>query len=247
MSLARISLGGAVRQQYRFKLRTYANLYLSLVAVQVIALLFSAGGVGAIGMGWNNINIELKFFSGAVLFVFTALWIAFNSFILTLPFNRNIDFSFVTSRLSSNLANIAFLVTAAIAGGITAVLGLLLQRNIFYYTGAGEQLLEANFSVAPGELFTGMAVAVLYLLLFSAAGYFAGALIQLHRLLYVVLPALLLGALFYEAAHEFPRLLQVIDFFRFETSPPLFILKIVLSVLLLWAGAALLSNRIEIQ
>ena len=247
MSLAEISPGRTVRQQYRFKLRVHANLFVSLAAVQVIALLFSAGGTGAIGMGWNNIHLQLKFFSGGVLFVFTALWIVVNSFALTLPLSRKIDFSLVTNRLSSNLANIAFLVTAAIAGGITAVLGLLLQRNILYYTGAGELLLEANFSVAPGELFTGMAVAVLYLLLFSAAGYFAGALIQMHRLLYVVVPALLLGALFYEAAHEFSRLLRVIDFFRLETLPSLFVLKCVLVALLLWAGAVLLSNRMEIR
>ena len=51
MSLARISLGGAVKQQYLFKLRAYANLFVSLVAVQIIALLFTAGGmVGMSGM-----------------------------------------------------------------------------------------------------------------------------------------------------------------------------------------------------
>ena len=248
MSLARISLGGAVKQQYLFKLRAYANLFVSLVAVQIIALLFTTGGmVGMSGMGSEYLDLEIRFYSGAILFVFTALWIAVNAFVLTLPLSRHIDFSFVTNRLSSNLANFGFLVTAAVAGGVTVSLGSLLLRNVLYYTGGGSPLIiGANFLVRPDELLTGAAVGSLYLLLFGAAGYLAGALIQLHRSLYVLLPALVLGVLFYEAAHEQLRLLQVINFYRLEALPILFILKIVSSVLLLWSGAALLSNRTEI-
>lgn len=248
MSSARISLGGAVWRQYRFKLRTYANLFVSLMGVQVIALLFAVGGaVGMSGMGLNNVYVEFRFYSGTGLFVFTALWLVVNSFVLTLPLSRRIDLSFVTNRLSSNLANIGFLFTSAVAGGISALLGSLLLRNIFYYTGASGQLLEANFPVAPGELLTGMAVAILYLLLFSAAGYFSGALVQLHRSLYVIVPALLLGLFFYEAAHEEVRIFRAFDYFTLESSPLLFTLKILAGATLLWAGAVLLSNRTEIR
>lgn len=248
MSLAKISPGEVVKRQYLFKLRAYANLFLSLVAVQVIALLFTAGGMtGMSGIGSNSIDLEIKFYSGTIIFVFTALWIAVNSFVLMLPLYRNIDFSFITNRISSNLANLCFLVTAAAAGGVTAALSSLLLKNVIYYSGGSGSLIGTHFLVEPGELLTAIAVGSLYLLLFGAAGYLVGALIQLHSSLYVLLPALLLGVLFYEAAHEHLRLLRLIDFFRLETSPALFFLKIMVSVLLMWFGAALISSKTELK
>lgn len=248
MSLAEISLWAAVKRQYLFKLRAYANLFISMVAVQVIALLFTlAGMTGTSGMGMDNINIELKTFSGTGLFIFTVLWILVSAFILTLPSYRNIDFSFVGNRLSGNLSNIGFLGTAAAAGGATIAFGSILLRNIVYYTAAAEHIISANFYVGAGELFTGMAVAAAYLLLFGAAGYLAGALMQLHRSLYVIVPALLIGTFFYESANEQVRIFKALDFFFLEKSPVLFTLKIAISTFLLWIGAMLLSNRTQVR
>ncbi len=247
MSLVETSLWAVVKKQYIFKLQSYANLFVSLIIVQLIALLFSAGGmIGISSIGWNNILVEVKLYSGTGIFIFTGLCTLANSFILTLPLCRNIDFSFVSNRLSANMANICFLVTASIAGGVTATLGSILLRNIIYYTGGSEEILETCFMIAPGELITGMAVAILYLLLLSAAGYFTGVLIQLHRSLLVILPALIFSVICYEAANEHIRILsRMIDFYVLERSPFLFSLKIIISASLIWIGAILLSNRKE--
>lgn len=248
MSLIAANLWDVVKKQYIFKLQSCANLFVSLAAVQLIAVLFSACGMAVTSnISWNNMYVEVKLYSGMGIFIFTTLCILANSFILTLPLYRNIDFSFVTNRLSSNLANIGFLVTASIAGGVTATLSSILLRNILYYIGGSENFFSTNFLVGPEELLSGMAVAILYLLLFSAAGYFAGVLIQLHRSLYVILPALLLGTFFYEAANEHVRIFRAFVFFTLERSPFLFILKIMISILLLWICAILLSNRAEVR
>lgn len=249
MSLTETSLWDAVKKQYVFKLQSYANFFVSLVIVQLVALLFSAGGMaGTSGIGWNNILVEVKLYSGTGIFIFTVLCTLANSVILTLPFYRNIDFSFVGSRLSGNMANIGFLVTAGLFGGITATLGSILLRNIHYYTGGGGEILKSFFMITPGELVTGMAVAVLYLILFSAAGYFAGVVVQLHRSLLVLFPALIVGLIFYEAANEQIRIFsRLIEFFVFERSPFHFSLKIILIASLLWIGAILLSNRKEVR
>lgn len=247
-SLVETSLWVVARHQYAFKLRAYANLFVSLVAVQVISLLFTVGGMtGTSGMGSSNFYVEVKYYSGTGLFGFTVFWILANAFILTLPLYRNPDFTFVTNRFSSNLANAAYLVTAAIGGGVAAVLGSLLLRNIAYYAGGGGYLISANFQVGAGELCTGAAVTILYLLLSGAAGYFLGALMQLHRSLYVIVPALMLGIFFYETANENVRIFRALDFFFLERSPLLFTLKIAAAVLLLWIGAVLLTNRVEVR
>ncbi len=248
MSLAKTSLGAAVKKQYLFKLRSYANLYVSMIAVQVIALLFTLGGMtGMSSMGMDNINIEIRNFSGTGILIFTVLWIIGSALIMTLPLYRNPDFTFITNRLSSNLANAGFLVTAAAVGGVTTGLGSILLRNIAYYTGGGGHIISTNFSVGAGELFTGIAVATAYLLLFSAAGYFFGAMMQLHKSLYVIVPALLIGTFFYEAANEQVKIFKALDFFFLERSPAMFVLKIMIGVLLLWSGAVLLSNRAEVR
>lgn len=247
MFLAETSLWAVVKKQYIFKLKSYANLFVYLAAVQVIALLFTLGGMSSSSIGWSNMHVEVQSYSGTVIFIFTAVGILAISFMLTLPLYRNIDFSFVTNRLSSNLANIGFLFTLSIAGGVTATLGSILLRNILYYTGESGNLFSANFLVEPGELLSGMGVAILYLILFSAAGYFVGALMQLHSSLYVILPALLLGAFFYETANQHIRIFQQIDFFTLENSPLFFFLKIVISAALLWVGAILFSNRTEVR
>lgn len=247
-SLVETSLWRAARNQYAFKLRAYANLFVSLIAVQVISILFTVGGmVGSSGMGSNNFYVEVKNYSAAGLLGFTVFWILANAFILTLPLYRNPDFTFVTNRLSSNLANAGYLVTAAAGGGAATALGSILLRNIVYYAGGGGYLVSANFYLGAGEILTGAAVTVLYLLLSGAAGYFLGALVQLHRSLYVIVPALLLGLFFYEAANEHVRIFRALDFFFLETSPLLFTLKIAAAVLLLWICAMALTNRAEVR
>ena len=246
-SLVETSLWRAARNQYAFKLRAYANLFVSLIAVQAISLLFTVGGmVGSGGMGSNNFYVEVKCYSAAGLLGFTVFWILANAFILTLPLYRNPDFTFVTNRLSSNLANAGFLATAA-AGGVSTALGSILLRNIAYYAGGSGYLSGTNFQLGAGELFTGMAVTILYLLLSGAAGYFLGALMQLHRSLYVIVPALLMGLFFYETANEHVRIFRALDFIFLERSPLLFTLKTAAAVLLLWFGAILLTNRAEVR
>ena len=85
-----------------FKLQSYANLFVSLVIVQLIALLFTLGGMsGTSGMCSDNMcGGEVIFGTG--IFILPPEYSG-SSFVLWLPALRNIDFSFVTNRLSSNL------------------------------------------------------------------------------------------------------------------------------------------------
>ena len=100
--------------------------------------------------------------------------------------------------------------------------------------------------MGPGELLTAMAAAALYLLLLSAVGYFSGTLVQWNRILVLLLPALVVGTLIFEAGNYNRRIIwRAVDFFIQESSLALFALKVTATVLLLWTGAILLTNKTE--
>lgn len=247
MSLTRTNLAAVVKKQYVFKLKSCSNLLISLIALQLIAILFTMGGmVDSMSIGSSYMSVTIRFYSGDGVFTFSLIWALATAFILTMPGYRNIDFTFVGNRLSSNLANFGFLLTASITGGISATLGSLMIRNIVYFSGGSENILGTNFFMGPGELLTAMAAAALYLLLLSAVGYFSGTLVQWNRILVLLLPALVVGTLIFEAGNYNRRIIwRAVDFFIQESSLALFALKVTATVLLLWTGTILLTNKTE--
>lgn len=135
MSLTETSLFEAVKNQYLYKLKSHLGMFLAMVGVQVMALLFSLGGVMSYGMGSQYVNLSIRFFSSEMVIGFTCIWIIVVAVWLTTKDYQNIDFTFVSNRLSSNLSNAAFLVTAALIGGVTAMLSGFLLRIIVYFKG----------------------------------------------------------------------------------------------------------------
>ncbi|MDD4767841.1 MAG: hypothetical protein PHF87_09760 [Desulfotomaculaceae bacterium] len=244
MSLTETSLFEAVRNQYLYKLKSRLGLFVAMAGTQVLALLFSMGGVASYGRGSQYLHISVKYYSSDIVIWFTILWIFFIAAQITARDEQNIDFTFVSNRLSGNLSNAAFLVTAALIGGITAILSGFLLRVIIYFKG-GIYLSSQNFIAAPDVVFTGMAVTILYLLLFGALGYFCGVLARLSPVFIV----LLIG-LFFFGGWFVPRSIlpaQVIVFFRVESSLALLTLKVMITMVLLYACSFILSNRLEVR
>ena len=247
MSLTATSLFDAVKKQYLYKLKNHLGLFLAMVGVQVMALLFSIGGVVSHSMGTQYLDTFVSCFSSEIVIGFTFLWITVVAVLVTTKDYQNIDFTFVSNRLSSNLSNAAFLVTAALIGGFTAMLSGFLLRIIVYFR-SSHYLLSQNFIVAPDVIFTGIAVTLLYLLLFGSLGYFCGVLMQLSKVFIVILPSLYFGAIILARRGDQMQVLSsVYDFFRGESSLTLFALKVILTAVLIYACSFMLSNRLEVR
>ena len=122
MSLKTINLAETVKKQFVFKLKANIDVFSSLVGIQLLAILFSLGGVGSMGMGGTNLSVDVKYYSADLVIVFTMLWSFVTAITITTKPYRNHDFTFVSNRLSSSLSNILFLLTASFIGSITAVL-----------------------------------------------------------------------------------------------------------------------------
>lgn len=245
MSLSRISVQEVVKKQYSYKLRSYIQVFMSLVFIQVLGILFSFNGVGMMGTSSNSFDISVHFYSADIVVVFTMLWGFITSILITTQAYRNDDFAFITNRLSSNLSNILFLLTISLVGGLTALLSSHVIRILMYVLGKSEYLYTPT---DVSEWIIGLIATVLYILVCSAVGYFFGTLVQLHKVFAVLLPVAFLGILIVGAGTMNETIIQKgFEFIFEEASLALFIVKIGFLAALLFTGSALVSNRMEVR
>lgn len=248
MSLTEISLATAVRKQYNFKIKANMGLFLTLMALQVMAILFSLAGVQTMSMGTSGVMVSVKGFSADIIIVFSSFWAFIMATTFTTMDQRNMDFAFVSNRLSSNLANIGFLLTAGMVGGLTAILGGALLRVITFFSLGSEFILRQHFFISPRELVARIAVVTLYLVLLSSMGYFCGMLVQFRKVFIVILPAVFVAISFLDARSSQSGIVNTaVNFFLAESSLAILAIKIILTVGLLLACAVLVSDRLEVR
>ncbi len=247
MSLSEMNLFNVAKKQYFYKLKSNIGIFRMMAVLQIIALLMSFRGVGMSSSGGDGMMVSIQYISADILLVFTFIWAFTIALSFTTQASKNMDFAFVSSRASSHLSNIGFLLTTALLGGITAILGGTLLKNIIFFTGG--TVLEQTWFIPPGEMMTGLIAAVLYIILIGSIGYFIGTLAQLHKAYILLLPALLLGTLFIEnvVSHNAQIFMKTIRFFVEERSLGLFFIKVVVTGIVLYGSAIGLTNRMEVR
>jgi hypothetical protein len=248
MSLTEVSIGEVVKKQYKYKLKSYLSIFTSLIMIQLLAMFFSSSGSGMFGTSTVGYSIHITYYSGNLVIGFSMLWAFISGILINTKAYRNDDFAFVTNRLVSNLSNIAFIITASIVAGISAMLSSTLLKVVKYF------LVKDHYMVGntetPYELLLGMVTASFYILVIFALGYFVGTLTQLHRIFAMLIPVLFIGTLFFGGrVTGLNRLVFTVvkDFIAAEPSVILFILKIVMISLLLFLGSIVISNRMEVR
>jgi hypothetical protein len=245
MSLTTSSLLETTKNQYFYKLKANIDSFSSLVGIQLLAMLFSFGGVGSSGFGGGDISVNIKYYSSDMIFAFTMIWAFITALTITTKPYRNYDFSFVTNRLSSSLANILFLGSASLLGGLTSVLsGNLLQVIAMLFLDEQLYYLQGGSS----HFILGISITFFYLFLISSIGYLVGTLVQVSKLFVVIIPGLFIGSLFLQAASSTePTLWKIIQYYTMEPTVSLFILKAVLTTLALFTVAISILNRLEVR
>lgn len=248
MSFATTNLAKLVKKQTSFKLRAFYSVFTTLLLLQIIAILFSFNAIiSSTSATMNNVSVSINYISVDAVIFFTLLWAFITAILITTKAYRNDDFTFVTNRISSSLSNISFLLIASVVGGITALLSRYVSRVIMFYTTDIPTLRTEAFVETPSEFFVGMFATILYVLLFSALGYFTGMLVQLHKVFVALLPAGYIGLLILGAKMRNDVGNEVIEFYGNEASLTMFMIKIVATTILLFGSATALSNRLEVK
>jgi hypothetical protein len=238
-----------VKKQYVYKLRAYTQVFISLIFIQLLAILFSLNGVGMMGSSSTNLKIEVHYYSADLVVGFTMLWGFITAILITTKVHRNIDFPFVTNRLSSNLSNLLFLLTVSFAGGMTAVLSIFPIKLIMYYLMDSVLVKSVSIVGSPFEFLLGIFTTTFYVFLFCAIGYFVGTLVQINKVFAGLLPGLFLGSLYFDGVVR-GKDGVVAYFFQLifsEPSLPLFMIKVIIIAGLFLIGSFTLSNRMEVR
>ncbi|CAG9607750.1 hypothetical protein [Pseudoneobacillus rhizosphaerae] len=245
MSLTSANMNVVVKRQYLFKLKANIDAFSSLIGIQVIALLFSLGGMGMSGSSSSYFTLTVRSYSADVVLAFTMIWGLVTAITITTRPYRNFDFTFVTNRLTSNLSNVLFLVTASLLGGVTSILSGYLVRVAGYFF-LGHTLYSSEMAV--GELIIGIIAASLYILTASSIGYLFGTLAQVSKAFIIVIPALLIGFLFLDISfNPMPIQQEIYQFYFIESSFILFLIKILLTTAILFGTSSILFNRMGVR
>ena len=243
MSSQEVSLSSVTLKQYFYKLKAYSTLVNGLIILHIFALLISLGGVSNIASGNGELSLSIKYYSANIAIAFAFFWIFFVAINLTTKQYKNWDFALVTNRVSSNLSNIGVLFSACVFGGLISTLFSVLLRVVIYFTSDTSQIILNGFYPAYTDLLLGIAIAILYMLLIAAAGYFVGVLTQINILFALIIPAVIVGLT--RVDYQYAK--NVLEFFISEASPLLFVLKIIATSILLFGLSVLVSNRMEVE
>lgn len=247
MYLNETKLGDIVKRQFRFKLNAHAAAFTTFVLLQIGALFLAFSGSKHI---WYDsvANVTLFNLSNDLNVGLSLIWAFVLGIMLTTSVRRNESFSFVTTRLSNQLANFLFMLTAslftglitALTGPVLKLIGILRYGDMVIYTPG---IIEA-----PTDFFMRIITAVAYILLLFLIGYTISSLVQLNKLFIGFFIALYIASSIVTSSWDGTQYaITIINFFSNEHFLPFFLLKICGTVLGLFAVSALVTNRLEVR
>lgn len=244
MSLHEPKFRNIVLKQVWSKLHVNNTFWQSLFFMQWFGILISAANTSSMSGGHGPFYLSHMQYSSTMLMSMTFLWIIVSAINLGLQVSRRVDYSFVTTRTSQFLANVLVLVILSAIGALTAYLGngVIQLFNKLIRDGL---LVQKPFTILQHlENVTGIFG---YMLLFAAFAYLGVSLFQWNR--YVVVGLFILYgfdiALFVNGGvDEF--ISQLPFLFTGETFLVLFLLKVFLTISLLFSAAWAVSRHKEV-
>lgn len=242
------SVNELAKRQYVFKLNANGAIFTVLIVLQIIATVFTSGALTSTSMnGWGEpISFNFTTISNDGQVGLTLFWAFIVGFLLTSAAQRNESFSFVTNRLTFQLANFYFFCTAALLGGVTTVLLGSVMKIVAMFQ--DNMIIETTGLLSsPLDFFSRILAMTAYTLLLMLIGYTLGSLIQWSKLFIA-----LFGVIWYAFTQSTLAVADnensgLLHFFYGETSVLLFLLKIAGTIAVLFAISFFATNRLEVR
>ncbi|SDN80431.1 hypothetical protein SAMN05518871_107248 [Psychrobacillus sp. OK028] len=241
MFLSNSSLFSVVKAQVKFKINAYNGLIYSLIILQVLGILLG-GNAGSSGTSINSTTISLNTSTNDVSFILVSLLAISVGNLLTTKAYRYDDFSFVATRLSSNIANFIVLFIFSCFAGVTTYFSGYVMRLILHFKSTSEFVDSSSIFNNPSSFLLTIVAIITMLWLFSSIGYIAGILFQMHKLFFfgaVVIVVMLL------MTGTWIRISESI--FVENGSLLILIMKVIIITILLLATSTAISNRLGVR
>lgn len=249
MSLFKPSLRVIVAQLFAFRLKSHLGFFATLVVVHALSVTFSLFIGPTIGTTMGQDWITIRDLDNAVVLHFTRLWVFVVAFLLTTKPCRNADAPLVSNRLSSTLADIAFILTCSLLGGLLGASSAAFVRLVAVVVYAGALVVRDSFFLAPSELLMGSLLGSLSMALFGSLGYLSGALMRIR------LGPVMLGFLLYFAVVSLIRqydywsdlLRAIVNLFPYANSLPFLAAKSLGFAAVVFAMAFIATKDLEVK
>lgn len=242
MFLSNRTLGEVVKVQVKFKLNSYMSAFMGLIIVQILGLLFSINGTSSMGSSLYNVWVNVSLISNDLIFIFVVILAFFVGHLMTTKAYLYDDFSFVATRLSSNLANIIVLFLMSLFAGATSILTNYVGRVILLLFDKVDYMRSPGLLDDPLSSILNFMVVTVLILTVASSGYLVGMLTQKNKLLLLLLPVIVIGLMM---AELWPTVLS----FLFYENVSIWVLLVKLLVLTItcFALAIFFSNRLEVR
>lgn len=248
MYLSEPKLSDIVKKQFRFKLNAHAAYFSTFVFLQIGALILSITG-GSYSVSYDSFSsVKIINLSNDTNVGLAMIWALIFGIILTTAPRRNEAFSFITTRLSNHFANLLVILTASFFAGIIAALTGPVLKLLGFSIYEEMVVSTPGIIAAPSDFVLRMITATAYVLLFFLIGYLISSLVQLHKLFIGVL--ILLWIVFSTTTGSWngsQYIGYIYEFFSSEQSLLFFSLKIIGTVVTLFAISTIITNRLEVR
>ena len=233
MSLPEITLAQAVGRQYRVTMRTLGvSFYRNLIFLEICFCLLSFFTFPTYGTFINQIfRLQVLRFNDAL-----PLWNR----------QRSCAFTFVSNRLSHNLANIATLATMSAIASLLGTLSMVFVRVSAALWSRQTVVFWNGFRYTPHDLLTCVLAIFGYTFLCAALCYlFVIGLRRCPKLLALIVPLTMFLGLRVNLVGE--ALATVLVFFITEGNIIIFTMKTLITAALLFGAACWGSQRLEVR
>lgn len=238
-----------IKHQFHFKRKAYLNLFSPLLIVQLVALLFSLGGIAQGGMG---MGIRIQYYSADVMLVFTFLWALFTGIQLSFQTHNRMMQNFITDHRTETISNGLLLGVGSVIAGFVVLLSRFILEGIVTFFFAVDFVIGIEASGTFFERMSGFCATILYIFLFSSIGYFFGSFMKRNRLFVFLIPSLIIGLFFYYGMTGMD--LSKDGFYAFvyqtyfqEAFFLLLLLKVIMTSILLFIGSYFITHRMEVR
>ncbi|PIC79722.1 hypothetical protein CSV75_11035 [Sporosarcina sp. P18a] len=241
------SVNELAKRQYLFKLSTNGAVFTTLIVLQIIGTIFISGAGSSSMNEWEEmISVNYTSISNDSQVGLTLFWALIVGFLLTSAAQRNESFSFVTNRLTFQLANFYFICTASLLGGVTTVLIGSVMKIVALF-GDNVIIETTGLLSSPLDFFSRILVMTAYTLLLIMIGYLLGTLIQFSKLFIALFGLIWFVYFTFGISLSVGEGDSVLYFYYGETSILVFVLKVVVSVAVLFGISLFVTNRLEVR